>query len=149
MPETFTSVLDWYSNDNLLLIAIKKNNVSYLSQYDLDTQNTVDLVESGVNYSARLSDDDKLIFYKEGLLHWAQSTFDSYALPEISGMVYPMEGALIFQSARQIIRFDGKSYNVMVNELPPEAFSIADVHNSEMLLLNLRSSQSAKIVELE
>jgi hypothetical protein len=62
-----------------------------LFQCDLGTQNTVNLVESGVNYSAMLSDDDKLIFYKEGLLHWAQRTFDLYALPEISGMTYPME----------------------------------------------------------
>ena len=109
----------------------------------------MDLVESGVNYSARLSDDDQLIFYKEGLLNWAERTFDLHTLPAISGMVYPMEDTLIFQSARQVIRFDGKRYSVMVNELPQEAFSIADVHNSEMLLLNLRSSHSAKIVELE
>ena len=60
-----------------------------------------------------------------------------------------MEDALIFQSARQVILLDGTGYSVMVNELPQEALSIADVHNSEMLLLNLRSSHSAKIVELE
>jgi transcriptional activator of cad operon len=149
MTDTFTSVLDWYTNDNQLLIAIKKGNNSYLSQYDLDTQTTLDLVETGVNYSARLSDDDKLVFYNEGKLHWGDRIFSLDALPEISGMVYPIKDALIFQSGRQIIRFDGKTHSVMVNELPLEALSIADVKNSEQILLYSSSSQSSKIVALE
>lgn len=149
MPDTFTSVLDWYTDDSQLLIAIKKDNLSYLSQYDLNTQTTMNLIESGVNYSARLSHTDELVFRKDGVLHWGKRTFLLDELPEISGTIYPVEDALIFQSGRQIIRFDGKTYNVMVNELPQEVISIADIYNSEKLLLNSRAYQSAKIVALE
>jgi len=78
-----------------------------------------------------------------------EGTFALDELPAISGLVYPMEDELIFQSGRQVIRFDGKSYSVMVNELPEEAISIADVQNSQNFLLNSSSSQSAKIVALE
>jgi hypothetical protein len=70
-------------------------------------------------------------------------------LPEISGMIYPVEDMLMFQSGRQIIRFDGLTYSVMVNEMPEEAKSIADIQSNQRLLLNSRASQSAKIVALE
>jgi len=149
MPETFTSVLDWYTNESRLLIAIKKNNISYLSQYDLNTQTIDDLIESGVNYSARLSNTDELVFHKDGVLHWGKRTFLLDELPEISGMIYPVEDELIFQSGRQIIRFDGLNYSVMVNEMPEEAKSIADVQSNQRLLLNSRDNQNAKIVALE
>jgi DNA-binding winged helix-turn-helix (wHTH) protein len=149
MPETFTSVLDWYTNDSRMLIATKKGNISYLSQYDLDTESIVDLIESGANYSASLSNADELVFHKDGVLHWGQRTFLLNELPEISGKVYPVEAELIFQSGRQIIRFDGKTYSVIVNELPEEAISIADVMNHQTLLLNSSAGQSAKIVALE
>jgi Tol biopolymer transport system component len=149
MPETFTSVLDWYTNESRLLIAIKKNNISYLSQYDLNTQTIDDLIESGVNYSARLSNTDELVFHKDGVLHWGKRTFLLDELPEISGMIYPVEDELIFQSGRQIIRFDGMNYSVMVNEMPEEAKSIADVQSNQRLLLNSRDDQNAKIVALE
>ena len=149
MAETFTSVLDWYTNESRLLIAIKKNNISYLSQYDLNTQTIVDLIETGVNYSARLSNTDELVFHKNRVLHWGKRTFLFDELPEISGMIYPVEDELIFQSGRQIIRFDGLNYSVMANGMPEEAKSIADVQSSHRLLLNSRDNQSAKIVALE
>jgi transcriptional activator of cad operon len=149
MPATFTAVLDWYSNDSQLLIATKKDNISYLSQYDLDTQNTSDLIESGVNYSARLSNTDQLVFHKDGVIHWGQRIFLLEDLLEISGMIYPVENELIFRSGRQIIRFDGLTYTVLVNELPQDVISIADVLNKNNFLLNSSSSQSAKIVALE
>ena len=149
MAETFTSVLDWYTNESRLLIAIKKNNISYLSQYDLNTQTIVDLIETGVNYSARLSNTDELVFHKNRVLHWGKRTFLFDELPEISGMIYPVEDELIFQSGRQIIRFDGLNYSVMANGMPEEAKSIADVQSSHRLLLNSKDNQSAKIVSLE
>jgi transcriptional activator of cad operon len=149
MPATFTSVLDWFLDGSRLLIATKKENVSYFSQYDLDNQTTIDMVETGVNYSARLSNTDKLVFYKDGILHWGTREFLLNALPPILGSVYPMGDELIFQSGRQIIRFDGNRYNVMIEELPQEGLSIADIHNAETLLLNSSSSHSAKIVALE
>ncbi|MFT6318777.1 MAG: dipeptidyl aminopeptidase/acylaminoacyl peptidase [Candidatus Azotimanducaceae bacterium] len=149
MPATFTSVLDWFVDGSRLLIATKKENVSYFSQYDLDNQTTIDMVETGVNYSARLSNTDKLVFYKDGILHWGTREFLLNALPPILGSVYPMGDELIFQSGRQIIRFDGNGYNVMIEELPQEGLSIADIHNAETLLLNSSSSHSAKIVALE
>jgi Tol biopolymer transport system component/DNA-binding winged helix-turn-helix (wHTH) protein len=149
MPATFTSVLDWFVDGSRLLIATKKENVSYFSQYDLDNQTTIDMVETGVNYSARLSNTDKLVFYKDGILHWGTREFLLNALPPILGSVYPMGDELIFQSGRQIIRFDGNRYNVMIEELPQEGLSIADIHNAETLLLNSSSSHSAKIVALE
>lgn len=149
MPETFTSVLDWYTNDSRLLVAIKKGNTTYLSQYDLDTQTTSNLIESGINYSARLSNTDELVFHKDGVLHWGQRTFLLDELPEISGMVYPVEDELIFQSGRQIMRFDGKTYRVVVSELPKNIVSIADVLNNNNFLLNSSSSKNAKIVALE
>jgi len=149
MAETFTSVLDWYTNESRLLIAIKKNNISYLSQYDLNTQTIVDLIETGVNYSARLSNTDELVFHKNRVLHWGKRTFLFDELPEISGMIYPVEDELIFQSGRQIIRFDGLNYSVMANGMPEEAKSIADVQSSHRLLLNSKDNQSAKIVALE
>jgi hypothetical protein len=37
----------------------------------------------------------------------------------------------------------------MVNEMPEEAKSIADIQSNQRLLLNSRASQSAKIVALE
>jgi transcriptional activator of cad operon len=149
MPATFTSVLDWFVDGSRLLIATKKENISYFSQYDLDNQTTIDMVETGVNYSARLSNTDKLVFYKDGILHWGTREFLLNALPPILGSVYPMGDELMFQSGRQIIRFDGNRYNVMIEELPQEGLSIADIHNAETLLLNSSSSHSAKIVALE
>ena len=149
MPETFTSVLDWYSNDSQLLIVTKKHNISYLSQYDLDTKVTIDLIDAGVYYSARLSMTDELVFQRDGVLHWGNRTFLLDELPEISGTIYPVKDELIFQSGRQVIKFDGKTHSVMVNELPQEAISIGDAQNSDRLLLNLSSNQSAKLVALE
>jgi DNA-binding winged helix-turn-helix (wHTH) protein/Tol biopolymer transport system component len=149
MHETFTSVLDWFEDGHRLLIATKKANISYFSQYNLDTQTTIDSVETGVNYSASLSNTDELVFYKNGVLYWGNRTFLLDELPEISGDVYALENELIFQSGRQIIRFDGKTHSVIVNELPEEAISIADVLNNQTLLLNSSASQSAKIVALE
>lgn len=149
MPETFTSVLDWYSNEGQLLIATKRHNISYLSQYDLDTKVTIDLIDTGVYYSARLSMTDQLVFHKNGILHWGSRTFLLDELPEISGTIFPVKDALIFQSGRQVIKFDGQNHSVLINELPEDAISIADVQNSESLLLNLSSNQSAKLVILE
>ena len=149
MSTTFTSVLDWFADASRLLIATKKENVSYVSEYNLDTKTTIDLIETGVNYSARLSNTDELVFYKDGVLNWGVRTFSLHELPAVSGGVYPLENDLIFQSGRQIIRFDGENYSVIVNELPEQALSIVDVHSSEIMLLNTRSSQRAKIVALE
>jgi hypothetical protein len=132
-----------------LLIATKKRNVSYFSEYNLDTQTTINLVETGVNYSAKLSNTDELVFYKNGILQWGVRKFSGDEIPKISGDVYPLENVLIFQSGRQIIRFDGNTYSVMVDELPEEATSIIDVQGDERLLLHSNSSRSAKIVALE
>lgn len=149
MPETFTSVLDWYSNDNQLLIATKKDNISYLSQYDLDTKVTIDLIDTGVHYSARLSMTDQLVFQRDGVLQWGNRTFLLNELPEISGTIYPVKDELIFQSGRQIMKFDGKTHSVLVDKLPEGVISIDDAQNSEKLLLNLSSNQNAKLVALE
>jgi hypothetical protein len=149
MPEAFTSVLDWFVDGQRLLIAVKKENISDFSEYDVHNQATIDLVETGVNYSAKLSDTDELVFHKEGVLYWGARTFLSDELPPIFGDVYPLANALIYQSGRQIIRFDGNTHSAMGYELPNEALSIADVQNSGELLLNSSSFQSAKIVALE
>jgi transcriptional activator of cad operon len=149
MSDTFTSVLDWFVDGSRLLIATKRRNISYFSEYNLDTQTTINLVETGVNYSARLSNTDELIFYKNGILQWGVRKFLGHEIPEISGDVYPLENVLIFQSGRQVIRFDGKTHSVMVDELPEEASSIVDVQSDDRLLLHSSASRSANIVALE
>jgi hypothetical protein len=92
---------------------------------------------------------DELVFQRDGVLHWGNRTFLLDELPEITGTIYPVKDELIFQSGRKIIKFDGETHSVMVNELPQEAISIGDAQNSDRLLLNLSSNQSAKLVALE
>ncbi len=149
MVETFTSVLDWYKDEDQLLIATKKDNVSYFSNYRLDTHETIDLLESGVNYSAKLAAKDELVFFKQGLLHYRDKKFNLPAVPEITGSVFPVNDKVIFVAGRSIYQFDGEIFSLLLNALPVEVQAMADVIDEQTFVFYSNSTQSAKIVALQ
>ena len=148
MPQYFTAVLDWFSTGDALLIATNKNNHSYFERYDLPTKTTATLAETGVNYSARLSSSDELIYYQNNKLHWGKQEYSGSDLAEITGHIIPVEKGILFQSGRKIVRFDGRTFSPENLELPPEADTLVDIAAGKMLFYS-QIETKANIVLME
>lgn len=149
MPSTFTAVLDWYQDNNGLLIAIKQQNVSYFAQFNFVTRQIVVLEETGVNYSARLDANDQLVFYNESILSWGEHSYPREGMPLIASPIFIAGKVVVFQSARQVYQFDGQILSVLVEQIPEANWNLVDVSASGKLLFNSTSQQRAKIVALD
>ncbi len=148
MPASFTAILDWYQHTNALLISIKQDNVSYLAKYNLSTGEIEKQIQTGVNFHARLDEQDNLVYAKDGMLHWGQSSFDITTLPEPNSQFFPVGSALLYQSGNGIWQFDGEQASLLMPRLPNNTHDIADINASGAMLLYSAPEEKAKIVEL-
>ncbi len=149
MPESFTAVLDWYSDGQKLLTVIKELDISYFATYDLNTGEFNKMTTSGVDFSARLGERDELTYYKNDTLFWGERRFPLKDLPDINSDVIPYQDSLLFMSNHSIIRFDGSDYRVLVSKIPPKAFKLADIKGGEKILFISNPAQDANIVQME
>ncbi|MDF3123527.1 winged helix-turn-helix domain-containing protein [Rheinheimera sp. 1928-s] len=149
MPAEFTAVLDWYSDKDKLLIATKRSGSSYFERYQLSKRVTIRLAETGVNFSARLDQDDKLLYRTEEFLFWGERKFSLQSLPPMTGAVVPVKGGVLFQSQRDLYQFDGVSAIKLSETLPDLVSELIDAYSTQQMLFCSQPEENADIVLLE
>lgn len=148
MPSRFTSILDWYSKEDSLLVTTKNDNTSYFEKLDVATQQFTQLAQTGVNFAATLDNNDQLIFGFEDKLSWRGKLFTHPLFAQSTGRYFPLDGLVVFQVGRQLFTFDGSVSAASRIEIPPNADHLIGVFG-EQWLFQTQNSRSAKIVLLE
>lgn len=149
MPAEFTAVLDWYSDNNELLIATKRSGISYFERYQMSRGVAIQLAETGVNFSARLDQEDKLLYRTEEFLLWGERKFSVQSLPPMTGSIVPVKGGVLFQSQRDLYLFDGVSAIKLSEKLPESASELVDAYSTQQMLFYSQQEDNADIVLLE
>lgn len=149
MPAEFTAVLDWYSDNDQLLIATKRSGRSYFERYKVSSGEVTQLAETGVNFSARLDQEDKLLYRTEEFLFWGERKFSVQSLPPMTGSIVPVKGGVLFQSQRDLYLFDGVSESKLSEKLPESVSELVDAWSTQQMLFYSRPEDNADIVLLE
>lgn len=149
MLNEFTSVLDWYSSGEDLLVATKRNNQSFFEKLTIASGKLSTLAPTGVNFHATLDNNDELVFAKEGVLYWGNQTFENDLFLEAQNQFFPYQKGVVFQAADRVYLFDKQNISVLVDRVPDSFSQLQDVHASGKLLFLTSVEQSAKLVLLE
>lgn len=153
LDKTLTSVLDWYSDSESLLIVIKQQSVSEFAKYNISRKEIQPLTTSGVNPFARVNSQDQLIFVKDRKVQALNQGQSSPAiigeLPD-STVVFPVQDGVICQQGQSVWRLDNGGQRALITSVPDTITRLIDVSSDGKLwLFSSNNQQTAKIVSLQ
>ncbi|OFC69366.1 hypothetical protein BFC18_18300 [Alteromonas confluentis] len=148
MPDWFTSVLDWYEDGERLLLATKKDNQSWFEVFDLQSQTSQRITETGVNYYARLDRNDALVFSVDDTVYWGENRYQHPTFTQSHGRYFPSGNTLIYQAGDSVYAFDGQRVSTLLATLPNDAQQLIDA-NANQLLFESSVTARARIVKLD